>query len=220
MPYTVWIDLQVKKNAFFFKPQEPLIKHVYNGGKSPDLFFERLKNTFTCLFIFKCLVRIIFIARFYHMTPPPLKYYLFDFCIPSRRQTHSKFDNTDIDIIQNISFVPHSYYTLMMWFPELFNRFETFERLEPGTDSSVCQVSSVYIQQDGNKNTADLCGSAVGESVYTHTLWIGIACIPTSLWLPLCVHRLGAKFFLGKTSDFTFTGLPDHCSNFCSIQHF
>lgn len=86
----------------------------------------------------------------------------------------------------------------MMWFPELFNRFETFERLEPGTDTSVCQVSSVYIQQDGNKNTADLCGSAVGESVYTHTLWIGIACIPTSLWLPLCVHRLGAKFFLGK----------------------
>jgi len=91
-----------------------------------------------------------------------------------------------------------SYYTLMMWFPELFNRFETFERQQPGVDVSVCQVSSVYIEHDGALNTADLCGSAVGESVYTHTLWIGIACIPTSLWMPLCVHRLGAKFFLGN----------------------
>jgi len=91
-----------------------------------------------------------------------------------------------------------SYYTLMMWFPELFNRFETFERQQPGVDVSVCQVSSVYIEQDGALNTADLCGSAVGESVYSHTLWIGVACIPTSLWMPLCVHRLGAKFFLGN----------------------
>ncbi|KAE9542690.1 hypothetical protein AGLY_002601 [Aphis glycines] len=89
-----------------------------------------------------------------------------------------------------------SYYTLMMWFPELFNRFETFERQKPGVEVSVCQVSSVYVEQDGALSSADLCGSAVGESVYTHTLWIGIACIPTSLWMPLCVHRLGAKFFL------------------------
>jgi len=86
----------------------------------------------------------------------------------------------------------------MMWFPELFNRFEKFEQQQPGKDVSVCQVSSVYIEQNGVLNTADLCGSEVAESVYTHTLWIGIACIPTSLWMPLCVHRLGAKFFLGK----------------------
>lgn len=97
-----------------------------------------------------------------------------------------------------ISYRCCSYYTLMMWFPELFNRFETFERQKPGVDVSVCQVSSVYIEHDGALNTADLCGAEVGESVYSHTLWIGIACIPTSLWMPLCVHRLGAKFFLGN----------------------
>jgi len=96
-------------------------------------------------------------------------------------------------------YLTRSYYTLMMWFPELFNRFEKFEQQQPGKDVSVCQVSSVYIEQNGVLNTADLCGSEVAESVYTHTLWIGIACIPTSLWMPLCVHRLGAKFFLGKT---------------------
>jgi VNT family MFS transporter (synaptic vesicle glycoprotein 2) len=86
----------------------------------------------------------------------------------------------------------------MMWFPELFNRFETFETHQPGMDASVCQVSSVYIEQDGALNTADLCGSAVGGTVYTHTLWIGVACIPMSLLMPLCVHRVGAKFFLGN----------------------
>ncbi|XP_050542198.1 synaptic vesicle glycoprotein 2C-like [Daktulosphaira vitifoliae] len=89
-----------------------------------------------------------------------------------------------------------TYYTMMLWFPELFNRFEHFEHEQPGKDTSVCQVSSVYIKTNGNLNLNDSCGSSIGHSVYLHTLWIGIACIPTSLWMPLCVHRLGAKFFL------------------------
>ncbi|XP_025408242.1 synaptic vesicle glycoprotein 2C-like [Sipha flava] len=89
-----------------------------------------------------------------------------------------------------------SYYALAMWLPELFNRFEKFETEHPDMNASMCQVSSVYIEQGGALNTTDLCGSAIGESVYTHTLWIGIACIPSSLLMPLCVHRLGAKFFL------------------------
>ncbi|XP_050422928.1 synaptic vesicle glycoprotein 2B-like [Adelges cooleyi] len=89
-----------------------------------------------------------------------------------------------------------TYYTMMLWFPELFNRFEQFEHEQPGKDVSVCQVSSVYIEHNGALSMDDLCGSGVGQTVYTHTLWVGIACIPTSLWMPLCVHRLGAKFFL------------------------
>lgn len=32
--------------------------------------------------------------------------------------------------------------------------------------------------------------------VYWHTVIIGLACIPTSLILPACIHRLGAKFFI------------------------
>ncbi|XP_077297018.1 synaptic vesicle glycoprotein 2B-like [Arctopsyche grandis] len=86
-----------------------------------------------------------------------------------------------------------SYYTLMVWFPELFNRFEEFEEMFPNRTGSVCEVSSINLKADG---TEIFCGDTINESVYVHTLIVGLACIPTSLWLPLCVHRLGAKFFL------------------------
>lgn len=43
-------------------------------------------------------------------------------------------------------------------------------------------------------------GPTMDNSVYYHTIIIGLSCIPTSFWLPLCVHRLGAKFFLGIES--------------------
>jgi MFS transporter, VNT family, synaptic vesicle glycoprotein 2 len=86
----------------------------------------------------------------------------------------------------------------MVWFPELFNRFEEFEELYPNATASVCEVSSVNIKSSGEEI---FCGEPIKESVYIHTLIIGLACIPTSLLLPLCVHRLGAKFFLSKYSD-------------------
>lgn len=83
----------------------------------------------------------------------------------------------------------------MVWFPELFNRFEEFEEMFPNRTGSVCEVSSINLKADG---TEIFCGETINESVYVHTLIVGLACIPTSLWLPLCVHRLGAKFFLSK----------------------
>ncbi|XP_022909422.1 synaptic vesicle glycoprotein 2B-like [Onthophagus taurus] len=94
-----------------------------------------------------------------------------------------------------------SYYTLMIWFPELFYRFEEFETMHPGESASVCDVSASVTNATRmfreTANPADeFCGEPIEDSVYLHTLIIGIACIPTSLWLPLCVHKLGAKFFL------------------------
>lgn len=89
------------------------------------------------------------------------------------------------------------YYTLMVWFPELFNRYEAYERNNPGASASVCDVSSVVVADaDGEEGDKYGCGTTIGTEVYIHTLIVGLACIPTSLWLPLCVHRLGAKFFL------------------------
>lgn len=83
----------------------------------------------------------------------------------------------------------------MVWFPELFNRFEEFEAEHPGQTASVCEVSGVVQDTEG----VDIfCGDPIKSSVYEHTLIIGLACIPTSFILPLCVHRLGAKFFLSK----------------------
>lgn len=39
----------------------------------------------------------------------------------------------------------YSYYTLMVWFPELFQRFDDYEKLNPGVSASVCDVSSIVI---------------------------------------------------------------------------
>ncbi|XP_066246103.1 synaptic vesicle glycoprotein 2B-like isoform X2 [Euwallacea similis] len=89
-----------------------------------------------------------------------------------------------------------SYYTLMIWFPELFYRFEEFESINPNQKARVCQVSSVVVSSNSTIGAAEFCGEPIADSVFLHTLIIGLACIPTSFWLPLCVHRLGAKFFL------------------------
>jgi VNT family MFS transporter (synaptic vesicle glycoprotein 2) len=85
-----------------------------------------------------------------------------------------------------------SYYTLMIWFPELFYRFEEYEQQNKGNDTSICIVSSIVLKED------DFCGNPIENEVYYHTIIIGLSCIPTSLILPLCVHRVGAKFFISK----------------------
>ncbi|XP_043064442.1 synaptic vesicle glycoprotein 2A-like [Drosophila ficusphila] len=36
-----------------------------------------------------------------------------------------------------------SYYTLMVWFPEIFQRFTEYEKAFPGTPASICDVSSI-----------------------------------------------------------------------------
>uniref|UniRef100_A0A1A9VFU3 Major facilitator superfamily (MFS) profile domain-containing protein n=1 Tax=Glossina austeni TaxID=7395 RepID=A0A1A9VFU3_GLOAU len=85
-----------------------------------------------------------------------------------------------------------SYYTLMVWFPELFQRFDEFEKQYPDVSASVCGVSSIVV----SNSTVIPCDQNIDEKVFFHTIIIGLACIPTSFWLPLCVHRLGIKFFL------------------------
>ncbi|KAH9629396.1 hypothetical protein HF086_017128 [Spodoptera exigua] len=87
------------------------------------------------------------------------------------------------------------YYTLMIWFPELFNRYEEFEHRFPNQSASVCDVSGIVVVDEEEGDPFD-CLKTIDSSVYMHTLIVGLACIPTSLWLPLCVHKLGAKFFL------------------------
>ncbi|XP_066591986.1 synaptic vesicle glycoprotein 2B-like [Prorops nasuta] len=88
-----------------------------------------------------------------------------------------------------------SYYTLMVWFPELFTRFEQFEHLYPGEDTSVCKVSAL---SENSSEPLDPygCDTVMGAEVYLHTVYIGLACIPGSIILPIFVHKLGAKFFL------------------------
>ncbi|ALC45407.1 CG3168, partial [Drosophila busckii] len=99
-----------------------------------------------------------------------------------------------------------SYYTLMVWFPELFQRFDEYDEVNPGMAASVCDVSSIVV----SNSTFIVCDSAIDPQVFLHTIVIGLACIPTSFWLPLCVHRLGVKFFLVfclTAAGFVTTGL-------------
>lgn len=73
-------------------------------------------------------------------------------------------------------------------------RFEQFEHYNPGETTSVCIVSSL----SDNATVLDPygCETVIAPSVYLHTVYIGLACIPGSIILPLFVHKLGAKFFL------------------------
>lgn len=116
-----------------------------------------------------------------------------------------------------------SYYTLMVWFPELLtrslfcnythtkwlfqfekktktiflNRFEVFEEQNPGNMTSVCIVSS--FTPNSTVLGDHVCDSTIAPSVYLHVLYIGLACIPGSIILPIFIHKLGAKFFLSKS---------------------
>lgn len=91
-------------------------------------------------------------------------------------------------------FLTASYYSLMIWFPELFYRFEAYEHEYPHGNVSVCDVSSIVLKDETGKG---FCGDEIKAEVYWHTVILGLSCIPTSLILPICIHRLGAKFFLG-----------------------
>lgn len=92
-------------------------------------------------------------------------------------------------------FLTASYYSLVIWLPELFYRFEEYEHEHPGGNVSVCDVSSIVLK---DASTKGFCGDQIRDEVYFHTVILGLSCIPTSLILPICIHRLGAKFFLGK----------------------
>lgn len=74
-----------------------------------------------------------------------------------------------------------------------FHRFEEFEQRNVGKPASVCEVSSIVLH---DVRTEAFCEGSIENSVYWHTVVIGLACIPTSLILPTCIHRFGAKFFI------------------------
>uniref|UniRef100_A0A336M5U0 CSON011276 protein n=1 Tax=Culicoides sonorensis TaxID=179676 RepID=A0A336M5U0_CULSO len=82
-----------------------------------------------------------------------------------------------------------SYYTLMIWFPELFNRLEKFEVLYPNDTVTMCAASKVVVDQS-------ICQEHIEDEVFIHTLLVGLACIPSSIWLPSCMYKLGVRFFL------------------------
>ncbi|KAK2587330.1 hypothetical protein KPH14_003047 [Odynerus spinipes] len=101
---------------------------------------------------------------------------------------------TVISIIINFTF--HiGYYGLMMWFPELFNRFDEFHRDHPGQSTSICEVTE-YVVQKGSHHVENVCNDKIGASVFMESLITVASAIPANIIAVLGMDRLGRKFFL------------------------
>ncbi|KAJ8975818.1 hypothetical protein NQ317_013749 [Molorchus minor] len=102
--------------------------------------------------------------------------------------------NTVISITINFTF--HiGYYGLMMWFPELFNRFEEYANIHPGQPASVCQVTD-YVIHNGTQVNEERCVKEIPGSVFTDSLITVAAALPSNIIAILGMDRLGRKFFL------------------------
>ncbi|XP_050419693.1 synaptic vesicle glycoprotein 2B-like [Adelges cooleyi] len=105
-----------------------------------------------------------------------------------------------------------SYYMLIMWFPELMNRFRQYETAaKPGSPrANMCQIVSMFHSKSNDLTTE--CTDTIDLSVYVNIVIIGFACIPTSLAVPMFVNKLGLRFFL--VVSFMGSGIAAACLYF------
>lgn len=95
-----------------------------------------------------------------------------------------------------INFTFHiGYYGLMMWFPELFNRFDEFNRIHPGQEASVCQVTE-FVITSGSHSHEDLCDDSIESAVFMDSFITVAAAIPSNILAVLGMDHVGRKFFL------------------------
>lgn len=102
---------------------------------------------------------------------------------------------TTISITINFTF--HiGYYGLMMWFPELFNRFDEFLRAHPDVEeASVCQVTD-YVVSKGSHSDIGVCSATIPSTVFLESLITVAAALPANVIAVLFMDKLGRKFFL------------------------
>lgn len=86
----------------------------------------------------------------------------------------------------------------MMWFPELFNRFDEYFRANPNeTAASVCQVTDFVIGH-GSQQVGGVCNSDIPSTVFMESLITVVSALPSNIVAVLLMDQLGRKFFLGK----------------------
>lgn len=84
---------------------------------------------------------------------------------------------TVVSITINLTF--HiGYYGLMMWFPELFNRFDAYSESHPGEDAGVCQVTNYVVQQH---HETDVCVDHIPSSVFMESLITVASALPANI---------------------------------------
>ncbi|XP_065215026.1 synaptic vesicle glycoprotein 2C-like isoform X2 [Planococcus citri] len=106
---------------------------------------------------------------------------------------------TLISITINLTF--HiGYYGLMMWFPELFNRFDEYSKAHNGLqNATVCQVTEyITSTKDYLNSTAQdsFCTSSIAGGVFLESFITVAAALPSNILAVLGMDKLGRKFFL------------------------
>lgn len=91
-----------------------------------------------------------------------------------------------------------SYYTLMMWFPELFDRFDMYQYLNPGASAGICDVTSVNTPVEEFEMKIEYCSRPIDQKVFLYTIIIGVSCLPSSISLGFLIEKLGKKYLISK----------------------
>lgn len=90
----------------------------------------------------------------------------------------------------------------MMWFPEMFNRFDEWSRTHDNAEADICQVTA-YVTQLGTHSADAQCEAHIHSDVFMESLITVAAAIPSNIFAILGMDRLGRKFFLGNICLFT-----------------
>ncbi|XP_063986394.1 synaptic vesicle glycoprotein 2C-like [Diachasmimorpha longicaudata] len=88
-----------------------------------------------------------------------------------------------------------TYFSFALWFAELIRRLENFEATFPGEPSWICSVVPKDVPTNITIETGK-CLPEIPTNVYMHTLIISLACLPSNILVPLCIEKLGYKFFI------------------------
>ncbi|KAJ8977736.1 hypothetical protein NQ317_019411 [Molorchus minor] len=105
-----------------------------------------------------------------------------------------------------------SYYTLIMWFPEIFARFSDFELKHPNRTATICEVSQHAVKQYEKFFYVVPCDPTIGSKVFIDTIIIGLSCFPTSVSLSYLIKKIGKKSVL--VTGLIMSGLATLLLNF------
>ncbi|KAK2581326.1 hypothetical protein KPH14_008099 [Odynerus spinipes] len=89
-----------------------------------------------------------------------------------------------------------SYYMLILWLPDLFQRYAEFQDRFPNQSASVCTVILIKNNETIMDTNSYGCDTPIQNHVYFYALILALACVPVGLSLPLLIDRMGYTFFL------------------------
>ncbi|XKL62035.1 hypothetical protein PGB90_001868 [Kerria lacca] len=107
---------------------------------------------------------------------------------------------TLISVTINLTF--HiGYYGLMMWFPELFNRFDEYSKAHNGLqNATVCQVTQYITSVNTDIKSISIqdsfCNNSIAGGVFLESFITVAAALPSNILAVIGMDKLGRKFFL------------------------